>query len=205
MKIFLLLFSVFILSSCVREQPSGETLALKEMEAIRIADSIAAIDSAATIEENQKIPEKKITLKKDVIIRNEKKIIHGHTYYIRRYDDEGWRTGFKIILYKDGDSSIVYDGDDSYRGGNCNITSVLVTSHEIKRDTLLIDYYDEVKEHMDETNPHYSSSTKRETYAIQNKGPIVRLKTEYGKNDSLLDATIRTKLGDLLDECYNKY
>jgi hypothetical protein len=189
-----------------------EVMSLEEIKAriladsIKVADSLVAIaDTGYTVEEIKEITPEKITLKKDSIISNEKKIIHGNTYFIRRYDDEGWRTGFKMVLYKDGDSSVVFDGDDSYRGGNCNITSALVTSHDIQRDILIISYYEKVNEHMDDTDPHYSSDTWRETYAIQKKGSIVRLKTEYGKNDSLLDAMIRAKLEDALNDRYAKY
>lgn len=145
------------------------------------------------------------TAMKDSIISSEKKKINSNTYYFIRHSNESWQTLLKIVLVSCNDSATVLEVDDSYRSGDCNSSTVLASTYKVEGNFLILYYYTEYDEHFDDRYHHYSSSTKKETYVIQKKGPIVRLKTEYGRNDKTLDESIKKMLGSKLNEQYNRY
>lgn len=131
--------------------------------------------------------------KKDSAYIAGKAKILGNKYTFVKYKEID-RELLKIFLVKKKDSSIVLELEDSFAYGNCNSNSYGVSSYKIENNKLIVWHYQKDDEHMDDRYHHYTSSTKKETYAIQKKGSIVRLKIEYGKNNVELDKYIRNVL-----------
>lgn len=141
---------------------------------------------------------------RDSIWSCDKKEINSNTYYFIRHSTESWQTLLKIVLVKGKDSTTVLEVDDSYHSGDCNGSTSMAGSYKIENNFLILHNYQVYDEHFDDRYHHYSSSTSKETYAIQKKGSIVRLKTEYGKNDKELNKSIKEMLRDKMDEQYNR-
>jgi hypothetical protein len=143
------------------------------------------------------------TAERDSIGFVEKVKVHGNVYTFIKYE-QGFQTLLKVFLIEATDSTLVFEGPDSYHFQDCNSGSSMASTYEIQGDKLVIWYYETYDLHMDDRYHHYTSTTKKETYAIQKKGPIVRLKTEYGKKDPELDKLIREMLGDKLSQQDNR-
>lgn len=136
---------------------------------------------------------------KDSIVYIEKRKVLGNTYSFVKFEEES-RTMLRIFLVRDHDSTVVFECEDSFRYGDCNSSSTGASDYKVEGDKLMVWYYEWSDTHMDDRYHYYKDYSRKETYAIQKKGAIVRLKTEYAKNDPELEKFINL----LLYEKYTK-
>jgi hypothetical protein len=172
MKKFCSVLIMSMLFSCsTKEQVYSE----KENKEIKNTQEVSVEQVVSEVEKDES---------NEVLLSTTKLMIHRNAYYFHKVALGDYGVALYIDLVKEGDSARVFEDFLYLKGGNCNGRIKLVSYYEVHQDTLFFWSYTENKMLWDVRYPEYSTDMRRETYAIQKKGPIVRLRTDYGDKDS---------------------